>query len=150
VEVELGELLEACRAAHAAQASTADITLRVETAGRATVFADPGRLRQALGNLIGNALRHTPPGGTVTLRLVPHGELATIQVQDTGSGIPPEHLPHLFDRFWRADAARGRDTGGSGLGLSIARQILTDHRATVDVESTVGEGTVFTVVLATV
>ncbi|SDK31696.1 sensor histidine kinase [Streptomyces indicus] len=148
--VELAELLESCRAAHAAQATTAGITLRAEIDGRATVFADADRLRQALGNLVGNALRHTPPGGTVTLRLVPHGELATLQVQDTGSGIPPEHLPHLFDRFWRADAARGRDTGGSGLGLSITRQILTDHRATIDVQSTVGEGTTFTIVLATV
>ncbi|MEV6104115.1 ATP-binding protein [Streptomyces sp. NPDC051940] len=149
-ETELGELLEGCRAAYAAQAAARGVTLTTDTPGKARVYADAGRLRQAVGNLVGNALRHTPPGGTVTLGLVPRGELAAVRVEDTGEGIPPENLPHLFDRFWRADAARGRDTGGSGLGLSIARQIVADHRGSIDVESTVGKGTAFTIVLATV
>ncbi|MFE6491776.1 sensor histidine kinase [Streptomyces sp. NPDC057748] len=149
-QVELGELLEGCRAAYAAQASAEQVRLDVQAPAKARVHADPGRLRQAVGNLIGNALRHTSAGGTVTLRLVPQGQLAVVQVQDTGSGIPAEDLPHVFDRFWRADVARGRETGGSGLGLSIARQIVADHQGTIGVESTVGEGTVFTIALATV
>ncbi|WP_408997087.1 sensor histidine kinase [Streptomyces europaeiscabiei] len=72
-----------------------------------------------------------------------------MEVRDTGKGIPAKDLPHLFDRFWWADAARGRTTGGSGLGLSIARQIVTDHGGTIDVRSAVGVGTTFTVVLPT-
>lgn len=70
-----------------------------------------------------------------------------VEVRDTGVGIAVEDLPHLFDRFWRADAARGRATGGSGLGLSIARQIVTDHRGTIEARSEVGTGTTFTIVL---
>jgi two-component system sensor histidine kinase BaeS len=83
----------------------------------------------------------------VTLALNVRGGLAVVEVRDTGKGISAEDLPHLFDRFWRADASRGRATGGSGLGLSIARQIVTDHRGTIEVRSAVGVGTVFTVVL---
>ncbi|GGV94732.1 hypothetical protein GCM10015535_60700 [Streptomyces gelaticus] len=86
----------------------------------------------------------------MTLCLVHHGDRAIVQVRDTGTGIPADDLPHVFDRFWRADAARGRETGGSGLGLSIARQIVSDHKGTIDVESTVGTGTTFTIVLPTV
>lgn len=148
--VDLLDVLDTCRTAHRAQAEAAGVSLELEGPQRVYVDADTDRLRQVVGNLIGNALRATPPGGTVTLALVRHGESAVLQVRDTGKGIPAEHLPHLFDRFWRADAARGRATGGSGLGLSIARQIVTDHRGTIDVESTVGAGTTFTVVLSTV
>ncbi|MER6099433.1 ATP-binding protein [Streptomyces sp. NPDC001728] len=154
------ELVEACRTAHSARAAAAGVTLRVVGAGPGTVrlHGDPDRLRQALGNLVGNAVRHTAPGGTVTLtlegvegpeRAVGPGGVARIAVRDTGHGIPAADLPHLFDRFWRADAARGRATGGSGLGLSIARQIVADHDGTVEVTSEVGVGSVFTVVLRT-
>lgn len=110
--------------------------------------ADPDRLRQVVGNLVGNALRATAPDGTVTLALASDGERAVVEVRDTGTGISAEDLPHLFDRFWRADASRDRATGGSGLGLSIARQIVADHGGTIDVRSTVGTGTTFTVALA--
>ncbi|WP_197367355.1 sensor histidine kinase, partial [Streptomyces clavuligerus] len=113
VDVDLRELLETCRTAHHARAEAATVTLT--TAPPATpvlVHADPDRLRQVVGNLLTNAIRATPPGGTVTLALVPHGELAIIHVHDTGTGISEDALPHLFDRFWRADAARGRQTGG--------------------------------------
>lgn len=148
-DVDVRELLEACRTAHRPQAEAAGVALVVAAPEPASVRADADRLRQAIGNLVSNALRATATGGTVTLALVPHGELAIVQVRDTGRGIPAEDLPHLFDRFWRADAARGRATGGSGLGLSIARQIVIDHRGTIDVESTVGVGTTFTIVLST-
>ncbi|MFF5156380.1 ATP-binding protein [Streptomyces sp. NPDC000348] len=146
-EVDLAELLEAARTAHHAQAEAAGVALEVEAAGPAFVTADPDRLRQVVGNLVGNALRATAAGGSVTLALVPRRELAVVEVRDTGRGIAEKDLPHLFDRFWRADASRGRATGGSGLGLSIARQIVTDHRGTIEVRSTVGAGTTFTVVL---
>ncbi|TGA83161.1 sensor histidine kinase, partial [Streptomyces palmae] len=145
--VELGEVLEACRTAHRAKAAAAGVALEVVAPRPVRVSADADRLRQAVGNLVGNALRATASGGTVSLALAVEGELAVLRVRDTGKGISAEDLPHLFDRFWRADAARGRATGGSGLGLSIARQIVTDHRGTIDVESTVGVGTTFTIVL---
>ncbi|WP_418957535.1 sensor histidine kinase [Streptomyces tritici] len=148
-ELDLRELLEAAGTAHRPQAEAAGVTLEVRAPYPVYVTGDADRLRQAVGNLVGNALRATAPGSRVTLSLAPRGELAVVEVRDTGKGIPAEHLPHLFDRFWRADASRGRATGGSGLGLSIARQIVTDHQGTIDVASTVGVGTTFTIVLGT-
>jgi two-component system sensor histidine kinase BaeS len=147
-DVGLGDLLEAARTAHAAQAEAAGVTLRTRVPYPVHVHADADRLRQVVGNLVGNALRATPAGGTVTLFAERRDGTAVLRVTDTGKGIPAEQLPHLFDRFWRADAARGRATGGSGLGLSIARQIVRDHGGRVEVESEVGAGTTFTVTLA--
>ncbi|MFE1548835.1 sensor histidine kinase [Streptomyces sp. NPDC058718] len=144
------ELVEACRTAHSARAAAAGVALDVVGAGPGTVrlHGDPDRLRQALGNLVGNAVRHTAPaGGVVLLELTEEDGFVRIAVRDTGSGIPADDLPRLFDRFWRADAARGRATGGSGLGLSIARQIVADHGGDVEVTSEVGVGSLFTVVL---
>ncbi|MGW3571533.1 sensor histidine kinase [Streptomyces sp. NPDC000941] len=145
--IELGELLETCRTAHRAQAERAGVALTVETPDGDPVYAyaDADRLRQAVGNLVSNAVRATGPGGTVRLSLARRGAGAAVHVGDTGHGIPAEQLPHVFDRFWRADAARGRATGGSGLGLSIARQIVKDHQGTIGVESAVGVGTTFTI-----
>ncbi|WP_328748488.1 ATP-binding protein [Streptomyces sp. NBC_00285] len=146
-EVDLRELLEAGLRAHRAGAETAGVALELAAPGPVTVVADPDRLRQVVGNLVGNALRATAAGGTVTLAAASRGDMAVVEVRDTGTGIAAEDLPHLFDRFWRADAARGRTTGGSGLGLSIARQIVTDHRGTIEARSAVGAGTTFTIVL---
>ncbi|MEV5439510.1 ATP-binding protein [Streptomyces sp. NPDC052682] len=146
-EVDLRELLATSRQAHLAQAEAAGVGLALEAPRPVYVTADPDRLRQVVGNLLTNALRATAPGGSVTLALAADREPAVLEVRDTGTGIPPEDLPHLFDRFWRADAARGRQTGGSGLGLSIARQIVTDHDGTIEVRSTPGAGTTFTVTL---
>ncbi|MFE9442907.1 sensor histidine kinase [Streptomyces sp. NPDC006602] len=148
-QVDLRELLETGRTAHHAQAESAGVALELEAPRPVFVTADPDRLRQVVGNLVGNALRATAAGGSVTLALIPRGELAVVEVRDTGKGIAAKDLPHLFDRFWRADASRGRATGGSGLGLSIARQIVTDHRGTIEVRSAVGAGTTFTIVLPT-
>ncbi|MBE1488727.1 sensor histidine kinase [Plantactinospora soyae] len=144
--VDLAELLETCRTAHGAGADTAGVSLTV-TATPVTVYADPDRLRQVLGNLITNALRATAPGGRVTLTLVREAGSAVVRIVDTGSGIAPDALPHVFDRFWRADSARGRQTGGSGLGLAIVRQILTDHGGSITVTSQLGVGTAFTLTL---
>lgn len=143
--VDLGELLETCRAAHQAVAEAAGVRLTAATADPGYVHADPDRLRQVLGNLVSNAVRATPVGGLVGLTATRSGAWTEVTVADTGTGIAPEHLRYVFDRFWRADAARGRTTGGSGLGLAIARQIVTDHGGTVQVASTPGAGTRFTI-----
>ncbi|MFE5487310.1 sensor histidine kinase [Streptomyces sp. NPDC056527] len=146
--LDAGELIETCRTAHSALAATAGVELTAGSPGRAVpLYGDPGRLRQALSNLVSNAVRHTASGGSVRLELAEGDEMVRIAVRDTGSGIAAADLPHLFDRFWRADAARGRATGGSGLGLSIARQIVADHDGAIEVTSEVGAGTVFTIVL---
>ncbi len=147
VPVDLADLLEACRAAHHAVAEAAGVAVTVEVAGPVPVVADPDRLRQVLGNLITNAVRATSDGGTVTLRAAVAGASAVVEVADTGTGIAAAALPYVFDRFWRADPARGRRTGGSGLGLAIVRQIVTDHGGAVAVRSQVGVGTAFALTL---
>ncbi|MFJ8081476.1 sensor histidine kinase [Streptomyces sp. NPDC096205] len=146
-EVELRELLEAGRTAQRARAEAVGVALELRAPHPVSVYADPDRLRQAVGNLVTNALRATSAGGTVTLALSARDGRAVVEVADTGTGIAAGDLPHLFDRFWRADPSRGRATGGSGLGLSIARQIVADHGGTIGVRSTLGAGTTFTITL---
>ncbi len=114
------------------------------------VHGDIERLRQLIWNLVENAVRYTPAGGTVTLALRRHGPVAELTVNDTGIGIPPEHLPHIFERFYRVDTSRSRALGGTGLGLSIVRQIAEAHGGQVRVRSTLGEGSTFTVALPVV
>lgn len=111
------------------------------------VVGDTDRLRQVIGNLVSNALRYTSTGGSVTLRAWEQGRQVRVAVSDTGPGIAPEDQPHLFDRFYRADAARDRASGGSGLGLAIARALVEAHGGQIGVESTLGVGTTFTVTL---
>ena len=130
-----------------------------------TLTADENRLRQLLFNLIDNAIKYTPSGGSVKVTGVmeywsdgvlepqqpQHSSTPTLQhsirltVADTGIGIPSEHLPHIFDRFYRVDKARSREMGGSGLGLSICRWIAEAHGGTITVTSEVGKGSAFTV-----
>jgi heavy metal sensor kinase len=121
------------------------IRLTAETDGTATVAGDPSRLRQLVTNLADNAIRFTEPGGRVTVAVgveTPEAR-AVLRVADTGIGIPPEHLPHVFERFYQADAARA--SGGCGLGLSICRWIVKAHGGRIDARSKPGEGTEFTV-----
>ncbi|MCL4370486.1 MAG: ATP-binding protein [Chloroflexi bacterium] len=115
----------------------------------ATVLGDRDRLAQMVWNLAENALRYTPSGGQVTLSLHNHGDVAELAVADTGIGIAPEHLPHLFERFYRVDKARSRDHGGAGLGLAIVKQTAEAHGGQVRVRSRTGEGTLFAVALPT-
>ncbi|WP_051801086.1 sensor histidine kinase [Streptomyces sp. NRRL F-525] len=139
------DLLDHVATAHLGRAETAGVTLTTRTDGDPDLSGDPVRLRQVIGNLVSNAIRHTPPGGTVTLRARRTADHVTIEVADTGTGIPAEDLPRVFDRFWRAEKSRSRRTGGSGLGLAIVRRLTEAHGGTVTVTSTVGVGTVFTV-----
>ncbi|OYV36779.1 MAG: two-component sensor histidine kinase, partial [Thiomonas sp. 20-64-5] len=105
------------------------------------LHADRMLLQRALANLIGNALAHTPRGGTVTLSAQAQANGVRIEVLDTGCGIAAEHLPYLFDRFYRADAARSRGRGGLGLGLALVRNIVRLHGGEISVESRPGHGT---------
>ncbi|MGW6744948.1 sensor histidine kinase [Streptomyces sp. NPDC055025] len=156
--VHAADLLGQVAAAHQGLAETAGVTLTVSGtpsdplrrppgSGQPPLHADPVRLRQAVSNLVSNAVRHTPPGGRVTLRsyVTGSGDQVALEVADTGSGIPADDVPHVFDRFWRAEKSRNRSTGGSGLGLAIVLKLAEAHGGTVSVESTEGRGSVFTV-----
>jgi two-component system sensor histidine kinase BaeS len=113
-----------------------------------TVVADPQRIGQVLGNLLDNALRHTPPGGQVQVTAIRDGPDAQISVADTGEGIPADHLPHVFERFYRGDAARNPAHAGSGIGLTIVRTVVTGHGGRVTAHSAgAGAGATFTVTL---
>jgi signal transduction histidine kinase len=112
------------------------------------VQVDADRFTQVLHNIFANALRHTPDGGTITLRASALQEAISIAVEDTGEGIAPEHLGHVFDRFYRTDQSRARDTGGTGLGLAIVKAIVEAHNGRVTVASEgIGKGTTFRVFL---
>jgi signal transduction histidine kinase len=138
--LHLADLLAQVGVAH----QTKEIHLYVHTQGDPELDADPVRLRQAVGNLVNNAIRHTPPGGSVTLSGRQEGEWIVIDVADTGVGISAEDLPKVFDRFWRAEKSRSRQSGGSGLGLAIVRKLVEAHGGTVTATSTPGRGSTFT------
>jgi heavy metal sensor kinase len=123
------------------------ITLVVEAHPVPRVMGDEGWVRHMLINLLDNALRYTPSGGTVTVCIEEVANTVVIAVKDTGAGIAPEHLPHLFERFYRAESARDRESGGVGLGLAIVKEIAEAHGGTVRVESEAGKGSIFTVTL---
>jgi two-component system sensor histidine kinase BaeS len=139
-----GDLLDQVAAAHRVAAGAAGVALRTEADPAAWLDADPVRMRQALGNLVSNGLRHTPADGTVTLTARRDGADVVLTVADTGSGIASEDLPHVFDRFWRAEKSRSRRTGGSGLGLPIVRHLVAAHGGTAEAASEPGAGAVFT------
>ena len=108
-------------------------------------LADPDRLEQVVRNLVANAVRHTPPGGLVLLAAAAEAGAIVVRVKDTGEGIAPDDLPRVFERFYRADAARDRDRGGAGLGLALVKELTEAMGGSVGVESVAGEGSVFTV-----
>lgn len=126
-----------------AEASGAGVALSVTVPEALTLVADPDRVTQILGNLVGNALRHTPPGGQITLAAGAAGDTVALRVIDTGEGIPPETLPTVFERATRADASRSGT--GSGLGLSIVRSLAEAMGGSAEIESAHGMGTTVTV-----
>lgn len=124
------------------------VSVEVRIAEEAPIVAgQKGHLTRLLGNLLTNAFRHTPPSGRVTIRCLSRDGFGLLQVQDTGEGIPAEHLPRICDRFYRVDSARARASGGTGLGLAICRSIAEAHGGRLEIESAVGVGTTVTVSL---
>jgi signal transduction histidine kinase len=117
------------------------VALRPDLDGGVRVEADPARVRQLLLILIDNALTHTPSGGEVSVGVIRRNGRARVTIADNGDGIPPADLPHIFERFYRADKARNRENGGSGLGLAIAKWIVDAHKGEIQVSSTEGKGT---------
>jgi signal transduction histidine kinase len=109
--------------------------------GADTIYADRTALEQILVNLVENSLRHTGSGGRITIETLRQGRGTALVVRDTGSGIPPEHLPRIFERFYRADSGRSREAGGTGLGLAIVRHLVEAHGGSVSAESIPGSGT---------
>ncbi|MDK2744452.1 MAG: ATP-binding protein [Nitrospira sp. BO4] len=120
------------------------ISMRFEAQPVPPVLGDAQWLKQALINLLDNALQYTPAGGSVTIRLQSIGQEVAVAVEDTGHGIEPEHIPHLFERFYRTDWARAKDTAGTGLGLPIVKEIMDAHGGSISVSSEVNKGSVFT------
>jgi len=140
-------LLERTAAAHSIQANNQQTTLHIApTADLPPIHVDPDRMAQVLGNLVSNALHHTPPGGQIILSAAHNNGHVLLQVSDTGSGIAPADLPHIFNRFYRGDQSRAHN-GASGLGLAIARSIVETHGGRITAESTLGHGTTFTITL---
>jgi signal transduction histidine kinase len=136
--------LVACDAVRTARAIAAGQHLTTITPAPVMVSGDPDRLVQLVLILVENAIRHTPPEGEITVQVDAAGGRARLTVRDTGEGIAAEHLPHIFERFYRVDSARTRTSGGTGLGLAIAQAITRAHGGQIRVESTVGVGTAFT------
>jgi heavy metal sensor kinase len=126
-------------------AEARDIDLRCERHGTVVVQGDAAWLERLVLNLVDNALKFTHPGGRVTLRIRRAGRGAALEVQDTGVGMAPSVVPHIFDRFFRADPSRSSTIAGAGLGLSLVKWIVDSHHGTVSVESTPGRGSTFTV-----
>ncbi len=141
--VDIGDTAAEVLESFADRARAGGVTLQVEVPPDAPpLVADPQAVRQILTNLIDNALRYTPSGGRVAIASRhDHGD-TVIEVRDTGSGIPAEHLPRLFERFYRVDASRSRAEGGTGLGLAIVKHLVEAHGGSCTAESTLGQGTV--------
>ncbi|MDZ5085879.1 MULTISPECIES: sensor histidine kinase [Mycobacteriaceae] len=147
--VAVAALLERCAAAVAERFDDKGVALTVAVGGDVPpVWADPQRLAQVLANLLDNALRHTPGGGAVQLSADRVGRQVIVRVADDGEGVAPQHLPHLFERFYRADPSRNRVGGGAGIGLAIAKALTEAHGGDISAASAgPGQGTTITVTL---
>ncbi len=145
--VSLAELWQELEANFSLVAAEKGIRFQVESMdGLPHLSADHGRLRQVFSNLLANAIRHTSAGGKITVSSAVKDGTVYLIIQDSGEGIAPEQLPHLFDRFYRVDTSRARDTGGSGLGLAIVRALVEMHHGEVSAESAgINKGSTFTV-----
>lgn len=120
-------------------------TIIIEDTTRLDLVGSIKELHSAFSNLVSNAVRYTPTGGTITIRFTPDGDGAVLAVHDTGYGIAPQHLPRITERFYRVSTSRSRESGGTGLGLSIVKHVLAMHHARLEITSEVGKGSVFLV-----
>jgi two-component system phosphate regulon sensor histidine kinase PhoR len=143
--VDVAELVEDIVGSFAASAAQKKQKLKAEARDDTHVVTDPDRLRRVLECLVENAVKYTPTSGEVRLTVRTHDNGLTIDVQDNGPGIPAEHLPRIFERFYRVDKARSRELGGTGLGLSIAKHLAEGMGAALSVASEVGRGSCFSV-----
>jgi len=143
----LCDILESCREACRVRAEEKDIAIIVECSGNVEVMADRSLLTQAVINLIENAVKYSPEHTTVTVSGSRVGRRVRITVADQGPGIPEHHVPRLFERFYRADKARSRRLGGTGLGLAIVKHIAGVHQGDVGVETRIGQGSTFIIML---
>ncbi len=146
-EVNLKEFITKLSSGLEALAREKSLQLKLGQMEELTVKGDTAKLRQLFLNLMENAIRYSPNGGTITSSVVSKKKNAVVCISDTGTGIPPEHLPRIFERFYRVDKARSRADGGAGLGLAIAKHIAEAHGGKIEVESQVGKGTIFYVSL---
>jgi heavy metal sensor kinase len=143
VDVDLAELSAGTAEQMRLMAEDRGIHLESVALHPVVVHGDRGRLKQVIVNLLDNAIRFTPRGGTVTLGTVVSDAFQALEIRDTGIGIPAAAVPRIFDRFYRVDEARSREDGGAGLGLSIVRSICAAHRAEIEVDSEIGRGSCF-------
>ena len=145
--VDLAELLRGCVERFAWQLRDAGAAIQLELPSLPSIEGDGRRLEQAFSNLIDNAVRHTPRGGSITVRAVAQNGAVRVAVHNTGSYIPPDELPRIFERFFQVDPSRTRGKGGSGLGLAIASEVVQAHRGAITARSDRQEGTEFVVTL---
>jgi heavy metal sensor kinase len=143
-QFDLRDVIDECIMMVTPLANEKGITLESDLRS-AEVSADPARISQVAINLMSNAIRYNREKGSVTVQIRLDGKDVLLIIADTGVGIPPEHLPHLFERFYRVDVARSRDAGGSGLGLAICKSIIDAHGGSIDVQSKPDQGSTFTV-----
>ncbi|MBI3947920.1 MAG: HAMP domain-containing protein [Armatimonadetes bacterium] len=146
--VDAGHLLERCANRFEARAQDRGVELEWRCPEPVSFAGDEHRMAQVLNNLVHNSLRHTRAPGRVLIEAAPEDGQVCLRVTDTGKGIPPEHLPHVFERLYRVEPSRSKRSGGAGLGLAIAREIVEAHGGEIDIESTPGEGTTVTIRLA--
>jgi two-component system phosphate regulon sensor histidine kinase PhoR len=148
IQREVGHLrriLEAAVTAYKTRAQERNVKVTLNCSKKIIVRANVRLLEQAVGNLLDNAIKYSEPKGTVTVEVVTDEDEIAIKVADQGCGIPPEHLPRLFERFYRVDKGRSRELGGTGLGLAIVKHIAQAHGGRVTVESALGAGSIFTI-----
>jgi heavy metal sensor kinase len=145
LSVDMAELASSTAEQMRLMAEDRGIEIRLAELRKTVILGDRAQLKQIVVNLLDNAIRFTPRGGSVALRTASDDSGAVFEISDTGIGIPPASIAHVFDRFFRVDAARSRDDGGAGLGLSIVRSICTAHGAEIDVQSMMNNGSCFRV-----
>jgi heavy metal sensor kinase len=146
-DVDLKDLITGLSSNVEALAADKGIKFTVDAQENLVVNGDKVKLRQLFINILENAVRYTPTGGNILISLTRKESNAFIAISDTGIGIPQEHLPHIFERFYRVDKARSRADGGVGLGMAIAKYIAESHKGNITVESEVGKGTTFNVTI---
>lgn len=143
--INVGELISGLIKTHEAFVNDSGLTLHYHSEPNVIIKGDADMIRQATANLISNAVRYTPEGGSITVSVLQGELMADIVVEDTGIGLSPDEARKVFSRFWRADAGRNRDTGGLGIGLAVVKEIVDRHHGWVQVEGRKGEGARFTI-----